>query len=398
MQALTGLRLLDLTHMLAGPYASLMLADMGMEVLKIEPPGAGEGTRVLLGDHPTYNLDGMGAYFLSLNRNKKSLTLNLKSEQGREIFYRLVEEADVVLDNFSVGVTTRLGIDYDRLSAINPRIITCSITGFGATGPDKDWVAFDLVTQAMGGAMSFTGHPGNPPTRSGIPTGDVGGGLMAVIGTLAALVARQTTGRGQHVDISMLDAQISMLTYAVTMYYLSGQVPKQQGNGHFLHVPYNTYPCSDGWIVVAVIVDHFWKTLVDLLGLPELDTPENETALGRTHNEDLINERLAEVFQTDTVDHWLDVLTAARIPCAPVNTLDAALDNPQVAHRHMVVDVDAPGAHHFRAAGNPIKLSDTGQDRFCPPPTVGQHTDEILRGWLGLDEEVIQQLKDDGVI
>ena len=207
MKALHGIRLLDLTHMLSGPYAGMMLADMGAETIKIEPPGRGEGTRRLLASDPANSLHGMGAYFLTLNRNKKSMTLNLKSAEGLALFYELVQSADVVLDNFSAGVTERLKISHDELSAVNPRIITCTITGFGETGPDNQRPSFDIVAQAMGGGMSITGQPGSPPTRAGIPIGDLGGGLMGAIGVLAALVARETTGRGQHVDISMLDTR-----------------------------------------------------------------------------------------------------------------------------------------------------------------------------------------------
>jgi CoA:oxalate CoA-transferase len=226
MKALHGIRILDLTHVLSGPYAGMMLADLGAETIKVEPPVTGEGTRRILEKDPANSLNGMGAYFITLNRNKKSVTLNLKSDKGLQIFYDLVKTADVVLSNFSVGVTERLKIDHARLSEVNPRIITCNITGFGEDGPGKDRNSLDLVAQAMGGLMSLTGQPGAPPTRAGIPIGDIGGGLMGVIGVLSALLARGQTGRGQHVDISMLDTQISLLNYIVTMYFLSGVTPR----------------------------------------------------------------------------------------------------------------------------------------------------------------------------
>ena len=393
--------MLDLTHMLAGPYATMMLADLGVETIKIEPPGRGEGTRVLLADNPDYSLKGMGAYFLTLNRNKRSLTLDLKAEKGRAIFYELVKHTDLVVDNFSAGVTERLQISHRHLSAINPRVITCTITGFGETGPNKDWVAFDLVAQGMGGGMSITGHPGGPPTRSGIPVGDIGGGVMAVIGVLSALHAREQTGRGQHVDISMLDAQISMLSYSVTMHYLSGRVPQMTGNGHFLHIPYNAYQTADGWIIVAVIVDSFWKALVKVLDLGELDIPEHDTAAGRSANGDLINQRLADVFRTNTSAHWLDVLLAARIPCAPVNNVAEALANPQVAHRHMVVEVPHAEGGASRQPGIPVKLSEmdeTDHIAFSAPPLLGQHTDEILGDMLGKTAAEIEGLRAEGVV
>lgn len=398
MKALSGLRMLDLTHMLSGPYGSMMLADLGAETIKIEPPGRGEGTRVLLRDNHDYSMHGMGAYFMTLNRNKKSITLNLKTEQGLAIFYDLVKQADIVLDNFSAGVMGRLKISHEYLSAINPHIITCTITGFGESGPNRDWVAFDLVAQGMGGGMSITGHPGNPPTRAGIPVGDIGGGVMAVVGILSAVIARESTGRGQHVDISMLDAQISMLTYVVTMYMMSGIVPEATGNGHVLHIPYDTFPVQDGWIIVAVIVDSFWKSLVKVLDLPELDTEQNETAPGRSQNHELINRKLTERFQSNTQAYWLDKLREARVPCAPVNNMVQALSNPQVAHRNMVVEVEHPGGGTYHAPGNPVKLSDTHEESFSPPPTVGQHTDEILHELLGKSKDEIAALRESGVI
>ena len=398
MKPLAGTVLLDLTHMLSGPYAGMMLADLGTETLKIEPPGTGEGTRRLLADDPDNSLHGMGAYFLTLNRNKKSVTLNLKDERGLALFYDLVKHADVVLDNFSAGVTKRLNIDHAHLSEVNPRIVTCTITGFGETGPDTRQPAFDMVTQAVGGGMSITGQPGGPPTRSGIPIGDLGGGLMGVVGVLAALLARETTGQGQHVDISMLDAQISLLNYMATMYHLSGSVPDKLGNAHFVHVPYNTFACSDGYIIVAVITDNFWANLMDVLELPDLDTEENRGQPGRWRNQDLINEKLGEVFRTLTQAHWLSKLRKARIPCAPVNTLEQALRDPQVVARNMVVEVEHPEGGSVKMPGNPVKLSATNDDGYAPPPLLGQHTDEVLGSLLGLSDGELTDLRTKGVI
>lgn len=398
MKALEGLRILDLTHMVSGPYASLLLADLGAETLKIEPPNTGEITRRLLSDDPQNSIDGMGAYFLTLNRNKKSVTLNLKSEKGLELFYDLVKASDVVMSNFSIGVTSKLKIDYEQLSAINPRIITCSISGFGATGPGAKRPAYDMVAQAMGGVMSITGLPDSPPIRAGIPMGDLTAGMLAVIGILSAVIARGTTGKGQNVDISMQDTQISMLNYVATMHLLSGEIPERIGNTHFVHVPYNTFPVSDGHIIVAVITDIFWENLMTVVDLPELDTDENKGQPGRWKNRDEINARLSEKFQTNTQSYWIERLEEARIPCAPVYNFAQALNDVQVKARNMVVELEHPNGTKYKAPGNPVKLSDTHEDSFESPPLLSQHTDTILKELLNKSDEEIAALRAEGVI
>lgn len=397
MKALHGMRILDLTHMLSGPYAGMLLADLGADSIKVEPPVTGEGTRRLLERDPQNSLHGFGAYYLTLNRNKKSVTLDLKSEKGLQIFYELVKTADVVLSNFSAGVTERLKIDYEHLSKVNPRIITCTITGFGETGPAKHHTAFDMVAQAMGGGMSITGQPGDPPTRSGIPIGDLGGGLMGVIGVLAALQARHLTGRGQHVDISMLDAQISLLNYMATMHFLSGIIPDKLGNGHFVHVPYDTFQCSDGYIIIAIIADNFWEALLTLLPADDLNTEEHKYQPGRLKNKELINRRLNEILSTNTQAYWLEQLRSARIPCAPVYNLQQAVHDEQIIHRNMIVEVAHPLGGKVKMPGNPVKLSDTHEDTFSPPPTLGQHNDEVYAS-IGLTADELKSLQEAGVI
>lgn len=398
MKALNGIRVLDLTHMLSGPYCAMLLADMGADTIKVEPPKEGEGTRKLLANDPKNSIDGMGAYFLTLNRNKKSVTIDLKSDRGRELFYELVKVSDVVLYNFSAGVAERLKIDHAHLSHHNPRIISVAITGFGETGPNKDAVSFDMVAQGTGGGMSITGEAGGRPMRSGIPIGDLGGGLMGCIGTLSALQARTTTGRGQHVDISMQDAQVSMLNYMATMYFLSGETPGPLGNGHFVHVPYDTFPTSDGWVIIAVITDTFWKNLMTIAGLPELDTPENERQPGRWKNRHLINQKIAERFKTNTSDYWLGKMREARIPSAPVNNFAQTLHDPHVLARNMVVEIPHPGGRTVKQVGNPIKMSDTHEDTFTAPPLLGAHTDEVFSRLLGKSAAEIERLRKEGVI
>jgi crotonobetainyl-CoA:carnitine CoA-transferase CaiB-like acyl-CoA transferase len=392
---LAGVRILDLTHMLSGPYGSMILADLGAETIKIEPL-QGEGTRKLLANDPKNALDGMGAYYITLNRNKKSVALNLKDADGLATFHDLVAAADVVISNFGAGVPERLGIDYATLNEINPRIITCTVTGFGSDGPNPDRPAFDQVAQATGGGMSITGTDPEHPVRSGIPIGDLGGGMFAVMGILAALVERSSSGRGQHVDISMLDCQISMLNYMATMYFLSGEDPCPIGNSHFVHVPYNTFHTADGFIVIAVITDNFWHNLKEVLGCAEFDDPKYDTQPGRWQDREKINQHLDELMRTKSSAYWLRKLQEKRIPCAPVNRFSQALSDEQVRHRNMVVELKHPNGHSTQGPGNPIKLSRTAAESFSAAPLLGQDTDEVLGGILGYDDARIAELKQRG--
>ena len=383
--------------MLSGPYASMILADLGAETIKVEPL-AGEGTRRLLENDPKHSLDGMGAYFLTLNRNKKSIAIDLKNDRGRALFHELVGVSDIVISNFTPGVPERLGIDYASLCAVNPRIVACTVTGFGSSGPGHRRPAFDQVAQATGGGMSITGPDREHPVRAGIPIGDLGGGMFGVMGILAALYERERSGRGQEVDISMLDGQISMLNYMATMHFLSGENPYPIGNSHFVHVPYNTFACSDGFIVIAVITDNFWHNLKQVLDCADLDVPEYDTQPGRWRDREFINRRLNEVLSRDTCANWLRCLQEQRIPCAPVNSFAQALSDPQVLHRNMVVELQHPSGGRTRGPGNPIKLSRTQRETFTAAPTLGQHTDEVLRACLCMESAEITRLRSEGVI
>ncbi len=395
---LEGFRLIDLTHMLSGPYAGMILADLGCDTVKVEPPGTGEGTRRLLEGDPKNSIHGMGAYFFTLNRNKRSVAIDLKHPAGRELFYELVKVADVVLDNFSAGVPQRLGIDHESLAAVNPAIVTCSVTGFGESGPRYQRPAFDQIVQGLGGGMSITGKGPGDAVRAGIPIGDLGGGMFAVMGVQAALLARSRTGKGQHVDVSMLDVQISLLNYMATMYSMSGEIPGPIGNSHFVHTPYNTFDTADDTIIIAVIGDRFWPPLVDLVNIDELRDPRFATAAVRLqhkdHIEGLLQQRLAE----DTAEHWLEKLEAARIPCARVNNLAQALNDPQVRYRNMVVELHHPQGGSAEVPGNPIKLSGDADESFSPPPQLGAHTVEVFREWTELDPERLRQGLEQGVI
>ncbi|MER1968898.1 CoA transferase [Castellaniella sp. GW247-6E4] len=389
---------LDLTHMLSGPYGTMLLADLGARTIKVEPPNSGEGTRRLLEKDPDYSIDGMGAYFLTLNRNKESVCIDLKAEAGRAVFFDLVRQADVVYDNFSVGVTERLGIDHGSLSKINPRIITCSVTGFGQTGPEIHRPAFDQVVQAMGGGMSITGNPDDGPVRSGIPIGDLGGGIFGSMGVLAALVQRERSGVGQHVDVSMLDAQISMLNYMATMHLMSGIVPEAIGNSHFVHVPYNSFTTRDGHIIVACIGDSFFERFVEEMDIPALRNPEflkqPVRYAAKAEIEAIINEKL----KTESTAYWLERLRTARIPCGPVNNLEQALTDAQVRARDMVVELALESGKRVQVPGNPIKLSAMEQPGYTRPPAMGEHTNDVLGSLLSYSEETIGQLRQAGAI
>lgn len=396
-KALVGVRVLDLTHMLSGPYASMILADLGAETIKVEPLH-GEGTRKLLATDPKNSLDGMGAYYITLNRNKKSTAIDLKSAGGLAVFYELVKEADIVISNFGAGVPERLKIDYNTLCEINPKIITCVVSGFGSDGPNFKRPAFDQVAQAIGGGMSITGLDKKQPMRAGIPIGDLGGGMFGVMGVLAALLERERSGRGQHVDISMQDSQISLLNYMATMHFLSGDDPYPIGNSHFVHVPYDTFTCSDGFIIIAVITDNFWTNLKALVNVPEFDDPVLDGQPGRWAARDMINEKLNQILSSNTVAHWVKQLEGKRIPCAPVNNFSQALSDEQVLHRNMVVDIKHPNGKSTKGPGNPIKMSRNNEESFSAAPLLGEHTDEVLKELLNYDESKIAELKSTGVI
>lgn len=390
--ALSDILVLDFTHMLSGPFGTMLLADLGAETIKIEPLD-GENTRRLLAGDPENSIEGMGAYFLTLCRNKKSICLDLKSSRGLELFYRLVEQADIVVDNFSRGVTGRLKIDHATLSKINERIITCSVTGFGETGPDPDRPAFDLVAQAMGGGMSITGEENGRPIRAGIPIGDLGGGLFGAIGILSALHARSRTGRGQHIDISMLDGQISMLNYMATMHLLSGRNPIPMGNGHFVHVPYDSFRTKTHNIVIAVLSDSEWLRFLEIPAFNRLKALNISSQPERFANRQSINREIENILLEHDCDHWTELFRTNRIPCAPVNDFGRSLHDPQIRARDMIVTVAHPNGQRVEMPGNPVKLSETSRDMFTSPPLLGQHTDEVLSSRLGLTAGEIEQLK-----
>ncbi len=395
---LHGITILDLTHMLSGPYGTMTLTDLGATTIKVEPLDHGEGTRALLATDPDYSRDGMGAYFMTLNRGKKSICLNLKSAEGKEIFYDLVRKADIVFDNFGAGVPKRLEIDHDTLAKINPKIITCSVTGFGETGPDTQRPAFDQVVQAMGGGMSITGLPNHEPVRAGIPIADLGGGIFGIIGVLAALQARNTTGKGQHIDVSMLDGQISLLTYMATMCLMSGKVPEQIGNSHFVHVPYNTYKTKDGYIVIACIGDSFYERFRHTIPRAELQNEEYLKQPIRYANREIIESIINEELIKHSSEYWLTKFNVARVPCSPVNNFAEALKDPQILARDMVVNVPLESGEVIPMPGIPMKFSESQPEGFTSPPSLGRDTNSVLNEFLGYGFDKLESLRKSKII
>ena len=391
---LQGIKVLDLTHMLSGPYGGMILADLGCEVIKIEPPVKGEATRRLLENDPHYSFNGMGAYFYTLNRNKKSLALDLKNLEGLKIFYGLVRKADVVISNFSAGVTAKLKIDFKELQKINPKIITCTVSGFGESGPNYQRPAFDQIAQALGGGMSITGLSASEPMRAGIPIGDLGGGMFAVMGIQAAIISRAVSGVGQHVDISMLDCQISMLNYMATMQTMSGVVPAPIGNSHFVHMPYNSFATKDYPIVIAAVGDQFWPRLLKIFNNPELQDPKYSATLERQKDKVKLEKVIQSELLNQNSDYWLKKLEAESVPCARVNNLEQAINDEQINYRNMMVDVPHPNGGSAKIPGNPIKLSSVENEEFLAPPLLGEHTKAVLMDWLGFSEEELKAMDD----
>ena len=391
---LEGIRVVDLTRVLAGPFATQSLGDLGAEVLKVEPPGGGDETRRF----PPF-VAGESHYFLGINRNKKSLVIDLQQPAGAEILRKLAAKADILVENYRPGVMNRLGLGYERLSEINPRLIYCAISGFGLSGPLSEKPSFDIVTQALTGALSINGERGHMPVKLGIPLGDMVGGVFGPMAVLAALNERSRTGRGRLIDISLYDGLIGMLGYFAQLAFLTGEDPPPMGSSHPNIVPYGSFPASDGYIIIAVLSESFWGKLCDALERPDLAAdPRFATPTLRRDRREEVDQIISEVTRTRTVAQWEERLAAFDVPHAPVLGVTAALSHPHARAREMVVTAQHPTAGELQLAGRPIKFPGAPQRPSTAPPTLGQHTAQVLRDELGYSEDEIDALRRDGVI
>ena len=375
MQPLQGIRVLDLSRVLAGPYCTMVLGDLGAEVIKVEPP-EGDETR---GWGPPF-VGGESAYYLCVNRNKRDMVINLKTDEGKIILRELAMQSDVLVENFRPGTLKRFGLDFETLHALNPKLIYCSITGFGQTGSMKDKPGYDFMIQASGGLMSITGEPEGEPMKTGVAVVDLFAGQNAIIAILAALQARTLTGEGQHLDIALFDSQLGWLANVASNYLISGKLPKRHGNAHANIVPYQSFQASDGWFAIAVGNDRQFARLCELLGKPELGIDKKFAAnSARVQNREEIISVLASIFKTASVAEWLQKLDEAEIPCGPINNFEQVFSMPQVKEREMLVQMQHPTIGALPLVGSPLKMSATPVEYRLPPPLMGQHTQEILR-------------------
>ena len=390
---LKGVRVLDVTQVMAGPFCSMLLADMGADVIKVEPPGSGDQTRSAMG----FKLKGRDSLgFINMNRNKRSIAINLKSEVGRKVFYELVKTADILVENYRPGAVARLGIDYPSLSSINPGLIYSSISGFGQTGPWSQRPGFDLIAQAMGGVMSITGYPGQPPAKAGVPVADIGCALLSLYGILSAFILRERTGRGQHIDASLFDSAIAFAIWDISEYWGTGKIPERLGTANRMSAPYQAIRASDDYFVFGANNDRLWKLLCEILGRDDLLTdPRFITIADRLANWEVLATDLERSFSKRTAAEWVDELLAKGIPAGPIYNYEQVLNSDHAAHRETVMEIDHPVEGRIRSIGFPIKLSETKQSVRRHPPLLGEHTDEILSE-LGFGADEVRRMREAG--
>lgn len=391
MLPLKGIKVIDLTRILSGPFCTMTLADLGAEVIKIESP-SGDDTRQW---GPPFIKD-KSAYFTSVNRNKQSIVLNLKKEEGKEIFLKLIKDADVVVENFRPGTLHKLGISYETLKSVNPKIILASISGFGQYGPYAQKPGYDVLAQGMGGLMSVTGEPGGTPVKAGYSMADIGAGMWAVIGILTSLWERQKSGEGQWVDASLLDTMVAWQTYLSANYFASGENPKPLGGAHPNIVPYQVFNASDGYFVLAVGNDNLWSKFVEAMEMERLEDPKFKTNPDRVMNRDILIPLLNGVFETKPKGDWVELFEKHKIPCGPVNTFSDILNDSHIKEREMVVEMEHPSLGEIKQLGIPVKLSRTPGELNSVPPEQGEHSEAILRN-IGYTDEQIKDFINDGV-
>jgi crotonobetainyl-CoA:carnitine CoA-transferase CaiB-like acyl-CoA transferase len=393
--ALEGIRVLDLTQTMAGPFCTMLLADMGADVVKVEPPGRGEMTRTMGFAAPRGD---DSAAFLAINRNKRSITIDLKSPEGKELFRDLAATADVVVENFRPGVTERLGVDHATLAERNPRLIYASISGFGQTGPHRERPGFDLIAQGMSGVMSVTGEPGGDPAKSGVPVSDLAAGMYCALGILNAHIARERTGEGQYVDTSLFEAALSFGIWETAELWATGRVPQPTGSAHRLTAPYQALRTADGYVTVGGNTTRLWERLCDVVGRPELtDDARFVDNDGRMTNREALQHELETVLTTATTDTWVARFEEAGVPAGPINDYQQVFEDPHTLERGMLEEYEHPVAGTVKTLGIPVKLSATPGSVRLPAPLLGQHTDEVLAE-VGVDAERAAELRDRGVV